>query len=150
MKLQKKGCRKTVIDNSIRKRYGQIPSKHSAEISEIKVGEPTFVDPNSFTTCSQILRKIGTEAGIERYGTGKHQWVIICCDGLPFRFCHNIINDIYVCLQCNIPFFRDEEIGKHNEEHHREEKATYCKEFDWVLLKPAERSFRDELDQGVL
>lgn len=130
--------RKTPVDNSIRERYGQIASNHPAEIPEIKVGEPSFVDPNSFVTCAQILRKIGTEAGIERYGRGERQWIIICCDGLPFRLCHNIVKDTHICNVCDISFFREDEMMKqHIEEHHQGEMSTFSKEFDWVMLKPA-------------
>ena len=76
-KLQKK------ITEESNGRYEQIQLNHPIQILEVTVGEPTFVNPNSYQKCTEVLKKIGRKAGIERYGGKKRQWVIIECDGLP-------------------------------------------------------------------
>ena len=98
-KLQKK------ITEESNGRYEQIQSNHPTQIQEVTVGEPTFVNPNSYQTCTEVLRKFGSEAGIERYGGKKWQWVIIECDGLPFRLfqhhnrCVHLLNMQHVSFQ---------------------------------------------------
>ena len=132
------GMKKTVVDAyPMRERYGQIPAKLPNQTPQPKTGEPSFVDPNSFSSCTFVLRKIGREAGIMKYGTGTRQWLIICCDGLPFRLCHIIVNNTYTCTECKVSLFREEEVAMHNEINHPIESATMSREFDWVLLKPA-------------
>ena len=113
-------------------RYEQIPSNYPNEIPQVKVGEPTFLNPNSYENCREILRKIGVEAGIERYGGKKRQWVIIECDGLPFRLCFNIIKDTYTCSICNTSYYKKDAFIRHSMSKHNELVG-----FDWVLLKPA-------------
>ena len=116
-------------------RYEQIPSNYPNEIPQVKVGEPTFLNPNSYENCREILRKIGVEAGIERYGGKKRQWVIIECDGLPFRLCFNIIKDTYTCSICNTSHYKKDAFIRHSMSKHNE-LVGYYQEFDWVLLKP--------------
>ena len=129
---------KTVIDdNPILERYSQIPANIPTLKPTLKTGDPSFVDPNSFSSCTVILRKIGREAGIITYGTGNRQWLIICCDGLPFRLCHVIINNTYMCSECKVSLFKEEEVSLHEKEMHPNKRPKLTKEFDWVLLKPA-------------
>ena len=98
-KLQKK------ITEESNGRYEQIQSNHPTQTQEVTVGEPTFVNPNSYQTCTEVLRKFGSEAGIERCGGKKWQWVIIECDGLPFRLfqhhkrCVHLLNMQHVSFQ---------------------------------------------------
>ena len=94
-KLQKKATKESQW------RYEQIPSNHPNEILQVKVGEPTFLNPSSYKNCIEVLRKIREEAGIERYDGKKRQWVIIECDGLPFWLCFSIVKDTYTCSICN-------------------------------------------------
>ena len=87
-------------------RYEQIDHNHLKKIPPVTVGEPTFVNPNSFRTRTEVLRKIGREAGIERHGGTKGRWIIVECDGLPFRLCFNIIKETYTCSICNTSHFK--------------------------------------------
>ena len=121
-------------------RYEQIPSNHPNEIPQVKVGEPTFLNPNSYENCREILRKIGVEAGIECYGGKKQQWVIIECDGLLFQLCFNIIKDTYTCSICNTSHYKKDAFVRHSMSKHNE-LVGYYQEFDWVLLKLARGHF---------
>ena len=113
-KLQKKPAEES------QERYEQIPSNHPNEIPLVKVGEPTFLNPYSNDNCAEILRKIGVEAGIERYGGKKRQWVIIECDGPSFRLCFTIVKDTYTCSICNTSHYKKDgfirqSMSKHND-----------------------------------
>ena len=133
-----KNFRKTpVSQNPVIERYGQIPATIPNSIPKPIIGEPTFVDPNSYVTCTKVLRKIGTEAGIIFYGTGKREWLVIVCDGLPFRLCHVIITSTYFCTLCKVSLFRNDEVDRHCFRFHDGNKSTLVLEFDWVFLKPA-------------
>ena len=37
------------------------------------VGEPDFVNPNSFAKINEVLQNIGHRAGIKHYGSGKRE-----------------------------------------------------------------------------
>ena len=86
------------------------------------------------------MRKIGVEAGIEHYSGKKRQWVIIKCDGLPFRLCFNITKDTYTCSICNTSHYKKDAFIRHSMSKHNE-LVGYYQEFDWVLLKPAAGHF---------
>ena len=86
-----------VLEETAVCKYEQVPSDHPSEIPKVTVGEPTFVSPNRYKTCTEILRKIGKEAGIERCGCTQRKWIIVVCDGLPFKLCFNIIKETYMC-----------------------------------------------------
>ena len=122
-KFQKK------ITEESNERYEQIQSNHPTQILEVTVGKPTFVNSNSYQTCTEVLRKIGSEAGIEHYDGKKRQWVIIKCDGLPFRLCFNIIKDMYTCSICNTSHLKKEAFVKHSMSKHSK-LVGYYREFD--------------------
>ena len=52
-------------------RYGHVPSGHPGAPPEIIIGEPIFTNPCSFANCAEVLRKIGKDTGIIRYGEKK-------------------------------------------------------------------------------
>ena len=133
-KLQKKPAEES------QGRYKQIPSNHPNETMQVKVGEPTFLNPHSYENCAEILRKIGVEAGIERYGDKKRQWVITECDGLPFRLCFTIVKDTYTCSICNTSHYKKDGFIRQSMSKHND-FVGYYQQFDWVLLKAAGGNF---------
>ena len=48
-------------------KIGEIQSNHLSKIPQVTAGEPKFVNPNSYQTCTEVSWKIGDEAGIEYY-----------------------------------------------------------------------------------
>ena len=128
-----KSC-ENVPRNNIR--YGHIPSGHPGAPPEIIIGEPIFTNPCSFANCAEVLRKIGKDAGIIRYGGKKRYWIFVCCDGLPFRHCDTVIHETFACTICHSSFFRIETYKTHCKEQHDNQVVEYYLEFDWVLLKP--------------
>ena len=91
LKYEKKVCK--VFEETTVGEYEQIQSNHPSEIPKVTVGELTFVNPNSYKSWTQVLRKIGKETGIERYSGTQRKWIIVVCDGLPFKLCFNIIKE---------------------------------------------------------
>jgi hypothetical protein len=124
--------RKTVVTATTDK-YAHVPAQHSP--ITIKVADPIFVNPNSYLSLAEILRKIGQECGISRYGGNLREWTVVCCDGLPYGLLMRLIEDQRICLTCNESFFGDA-LQKHLKTAHLDCNSTrYCAEFDWVVLK---------------
>ena len=100
-------------------RYGHVPSGHPRDPPDIIIGEPIFTNPCSFANCAEVLRKIGKDAGIIRYGGNKRYWIFVCCDGLPFRLCDIVIHETFACTICHSTFFRVESYKTHCKENCR-------------------------------
>ena len=128
----------TTIDNekNIEHRYEHIKSNHPLIHPPLIVGEPTFRNPNSYASCSEVLRKIGKEGELFRCGGTKRHWMIVGCDGLPFRLCLHIIQNTFTCSMCHTSHFQVENYQKHCNLFHNGQ-VSFCFEFDWVLLKVA-------------
>ena len=50
----------------------------------VKLLDPIFVNLSSHESSTLVLRHIGKEAGITRYGGTERSWVIIVCDEFPY------------------------------------------------------------------
>ena len=94
----------------------------------------------SLSNMHRSFKKNWKLSRIECYGGEKREWVIIECNGLPFWLCFNIVKDTYTCWICNTSHFKKEAFVKHSMSKHRK-LPGYYREFDWVLLKPADRHF---------
>ena len=75
-------------------------SNHADDPIPVFVLDPVFVNPNSCDSLKLVLRHIGQLAGVKRYKGGMRDWVMICCEGLPFTMLFRLINDYYVCKEC--------------------------------------------------
>ncbi len=124
-------------DEEIRRyeRYDHIPSNHKQTAPNISLGDPVFLNPDSYANLTLVLRNIGINAGLHRYGGNLRYWVIVCCDGLPFRLCYNLIKETRVCIECNKSFFGLDKFSDHCKSEHDNMMELYY-EFDWVLLRP--------------
>ena len=109
--------------------YSSIPSA-SPDI-ECRVGEPDFVNPNSYRSIIQVIQNIRVRAGIKQYGGDKRNWLIIECDGLPYNTLRDIIANVWRCLKCNDCFFGSEAYNDHICFILKEDNPS--KEFGWVL-----------------
>ena len=117
-------------------RYEQVPTYHQETPPVITIGEPEFINPSSFENCITVLRKIGVEANLVRYGGKLRYWIFVCCDGLPFRLCNIIIHETFCCTLCHQSFFRTDKYKTHCKQTHGDGSIPYYLEFDWVVLKP--------------
>jgi hypothetical protein len=82
-----------------------------------------------------VLRKIGKECGITRYGGTKRQWIVVVCDGLPYSLALTVLKETKVCDVCNESFLGDDKLEQHFQTHHPNENVLFYHEFDWVILK---------------
>ena len=69
------------------------------------VGEPDFVNPNSFATITEVLQNIGHRAGIKHYGGGKREWLFVECDGLPYSIIRDLLDNLWQCTFCKDCFY---------------------------------------------
>ena len=89
-------------------------SEYTSNLPEVhcQVGEPDFVNPNSYDNIIQVVQAIGTRAGVKQYGGGKREWLLMECDGLPYNLIRDIITNVWRCPQCSscyygLEFFQD-------------------------------------------
>lgn len=118
-------------------RYAQVSSNHKGK-QEIIVTDPVFCNPNSLETVARVLRMIGTENGIVRYGGSLRHWTFICCDGLPYLICKKLKDEAVVCTNnnCNKQFLSQKEFLNHvKADHPGTEHCTFIHEFDWFYLR---------------
>ncbi|MEW8547705.1 MAG: hypothetical protein AB2693_29710 [Candidatus Thiodiazotropha sp.] len=115
-------------------RYDHIPSGHSTDPIPVCVLDPVFVNPNSFDSLKLVLRHIGNLAGIKRYGGTEREWVIVCCDGLPYTMVFRMIQEYLTCTTCNSGFLGSEQFEQHKKQHPGVNDVQYIREFDWVML----------------
>ena len=59
---------------------------HHTDKAEFTVGDPCFVNPNSFVRIEQVLQHLGKLAKIKQIcgEEGMRNWVSVVCDGLPY------------------------------------------------------------------
>ena len=60
--------------------YDHVETNHCG-VHEILITDPVFCNPNSYETVARVLRKIGLDNGIVRYGGSVRHWTFVCCDG---------------------------------------------------------------------
>ena len=99
-------------------RYPHVHSNHSGNPTPVKVADPVLCNPNSYESLTMVLRQIGKDAGITRYGGTLRHWTVVCCDGLPYHLCMNIIDSMRVCTYCSSPFFGSDALTKHHKTTH--------------------------------
>jgi hypothetical protein len=119
-------------------RYNHITSNHPDQPPKIIIADPIFCNPNSYDSITLILRRIGQDAGIHRYGGDKRHWTYVCCDGLPYNLALKVIEQTFICASCDKSIFGKEEIRKHERictDDASEQHGRYYREFDWVVLR---------------
>ena len=133
-----------------KQRYGHIPSGHKIHPAYIKVGEPVYVEPNSYVDVAHVLRNIGTECNLSRYCSDgdedneqltceSKEWMLVACDGLPYHLMMNLLYDYVICVHCRKAFTSRDALFQHCKIEHVDlldrNEVHYCLEFDWVLPK---------------
>ncbi len=77
-------------------KYDCIPQSHHLKITNISMGEPILVNPNSFATLRQVMDNLINETIID-----SKRWCSIGCDGNPYLVCCKLIRTTYDCNECN-------------------------------------------------
>ena len=110
-----------------------VPHNHQPDQPDVIVSDPAFVNPNSYDSLTAVLRKIGHDAGISRYGGHKQSWLIVCCDGLPYHLCMKLIQQTFICVNCSQSIFGSDKMDNHLKQ--KCVNSSAYREFEWVLLK---------------
>ncbi|CAG2187549.1 unnamed protein product [Mytilus edulis] len=81
-------------------RFSYVSTNHKGPTA-VSMGMPTFQNPNSSESVAMILRHIGMQAGIKRYGKDNNRdWTFVCCDGRPHSLFQKILNEAVICTHC--------------------------------------------------
>lgn len=127
----------TIVEEEDEERYQQVQGNHS-EKHNIVLTDPVYCNPNSMETVARVLRKIGTENGIVRYGGTRREWTFICCDGLPFMICKKLKEEAVISIEadCKKKFLTRKEFTLHADQEHPDAKnCQFMYEFDWFYLR---------------
>ena len=103
---------------------------HSPDIT-CTVGEPDFVNPNSFHTIIKIIQNIGVRAGVKQYGGQSREWLFVECDGLPYNTMRDIIANVWRCPQCNNCYYGSESFEEHK--CFILQEVNPVREFGWLI-----------------
>lgn len=82
-----------------------------------------------------VLRDIGRQAGVKRYG-GEREWLVIMCDGLPYTLSYQLIERFMQCSEGRQHVNRSSEAADHALVQHPGLEVIFEKEFGWILLQP--------------
>lgn len=116
--------------------YHHLTEVHPKNPPKEIVGQPIFVNPCSYDAIATVLRKLGNNTGVEKYGTGTRQWLAVESDGLPFVLGSRVVENTMQCAICKESIFGVDAANAHSKKYHPTAHVTYTKEFDWVLLQP--------------
>ena len=139
--------------NIITGQYDHVPNNHQTSHIPVKLVDPVFVNPNSPESLRLVLRHIGKEAGVHRYGGKAHAWVIVVCDGLPYTMILKLIQEQMICAVCSQSMHGHEAFKRHCTEHHRDthvDDVLCAHEFDWVLLRAGDGHYEMNLMKGFM
>ena len=118
------------------KRYNHITSAHHNHLMKTTMMDPVCVNPNSAENSATVLRKIGKDAGVKRYGGTERLWLTVCCDGLPFGIILQIIQNYLICDSCQERIIGTEAFKSHvKAQHPTWSSPTFTHEYNWVDLK---------------
>ncbi|CAG2237719.1 unnamed protein product [Mytilus edulis] len=115
-------------------RYQHVPSNHKGPTSTT-LGMPAFVNPNSNETVSLVLRHIGINMGIKRYGGKERSWAFVCCDGRPHSLYQKILEESVMCNHCNQTFPTRNTYKEHHRLKHPPLRPFCSREFDWLYMR---------------
>ena len=118
-------------------RYDHVNSNHLGK-KELVITDPVFCNPNSFESVALVLRQIGIENGITRYGGSRRHWTFICCDGIPYLICKKLKEEAVICAidDCSDSFLSKKEYHIHVQNAHSDApECKYVYEFDWFYLR---------------
>lgn len=119
--------------------WSHVESSHPVDPIKIHACDPVFVNPNSFDSMKEVLRRVGKAANVKRYHPDKESarhWLSLTMDGLPYLVVRQVINEVYICSQCEREVLK-KDFSDHDlllDQHPRGQIIEYVKEFDWVVI----------------
>ncbi|VDH92360.1 Hypothetical predicted protein [Mytilus galloprovincialis] len=107
--------------------FSHITSYHDGK-HEVVLSDPVFCNPNSIATVARVLKKIGEENGIIKYGGTKRHWTFVCCDGLPYMIIKKLKEEAVVCAieGCGKSFLSMDNYSNHTTENPSHCSKTLC------------------------
>lgn len=121
--------------------WSHVPSGHPQEPVHVLPCDPIFVNPNSFESMKEVLRRVGDAAHIERYhpnSPNSRKWLSVTMDGLPYLVVRQVIDTVHICTACEQEVLKEqytEHILSDSHRQYRGQEVKFIPEFDWVLLR---------------
>ncbi|CAC5389991.1 unnamed protein product [Mytilus coruscus] len=121
-------------DKSEHIRFEHVKTNHK-EKTDLVMGKPVFVNPNSNDSVALVLRQIGINSGIMKYNGQDRHWTFVCCDGRPHSLYHKILDECIICCYCQNSFMSRKLYREHHKINHANLIPSFAKEFDWLYLR---------------
>ncbi|CAG2237124.1 unnamed protein product [Mytilus edulis] len=90
--------------------FYHVTSTHQGK-HEFFFTDPVVCNPNSSLSVARVLRKIGEENDILRYGGRKRHWTFICCDGLPYMIIRKLKQEAVICKNTLLENIKDRSLS---------------------------------------
>lgn len=117
--------------------WTDVPSRHPSHPIKVETSDPVFVNPNSFDSVKEVLRRVGHAASVSRYHPNlpnARKWLSVTMDGSPYLVSRTVIDAVYLCCDCETEVLKSKQ-GDHCNDVHQGRRVNFIKEFDWVLLR---------------
>lgn len=117
--------------------WSDVPSNHPPSPVKVQTCDPVFVNPNSFESMKEVLRRVGNAACVSCYcpdSTNARKWLRVTMDGAPYLVSRKVIDSVYLCCDCEAEVMKSEQ-HDHCMDAHRGRRVSFVQEFDWVLLR---------------
>lgn len=115
--------------------WSDVPSNHPPSPIKVQTCDPVFVNPNSFESMKEVLRRVGNAACVSRYcpdSTNARKWLSVTMDGAPYLVSRKVIDSVYLCCDCEAEVMKSEQ-HDHCMDAHRGCRVSFVQEIDWVL-----------------
>lgn len=106
------------------KRYQHVPTNYKHQLMS-RFG---CLHLSTQTAMSLVLRHIGMNGGITRYGGKDRQWMFVCCDGRRHSLYQRILYEVVICDHCNEPCLNIQSYKQHHKENHKKMYPIMLKE----------------------
>lgn len=118
-------------------KWTDVPSRHPPHPIKVETSDPVFVNPNSFDSVKEVLRRVGHAASVSRYHPNvpnARKWLSVTMDGSPYLVSRTIIDAVYLCCECEAEVLKSKQ-DDHRIDVHQGRRVNFIMEFDWVLLR---------------
>lgn len=116
--------------------WTDVSSRHPAHPIKVETSDPVFVNPNSFDSVKEVLRRVGHAASVSRYHPNvpnARKWLSVTMDGSPYLVSRAVIDAVYLCCECEADILKAKQ-DDHRTDVHQGCRVNFIKEFDRVLL----------------
>ncbi len=113
--------------------YYRTESRVAGVKSNVVIGEPCLVNPNSRDSVKTVLKHIRTMSGIPE----QRKWVIVWSDGVPYVHMTDLIESIYTCSKCGTEIdTKGMSFHEHVSECYPDIEGSFKRVFDCIISKP--------------